>query len=132
MRPWWDPAQGTWSDQPFYTSIPVYKVKQGEAFYSGCPMGLGFAEVGFRTTVGTPDNMMFKKPYVFAMLMAKRTPTIGPQFMITAKPIIPEEGLFPMGTCGTPDVIAKLAGVNITPTGIPVDEVVVKSVTITR
>ncbi|HUT77280.1 MAG TPA: hypothetical protein VM285_06315, partial [Polyangia bacterium] len=48
-RPWWDAAGGRWRMEPFYGNLPIYRVESGEAFYSGCPMAVGFAEVGFRT-----------------------------------------------------------------------------------
>ncbi|MDD5309840.1 MAG: peptidylprolyl isomerase [Deltaproteobacteria bacterium] len=132
-RPWWDPAQGLWSDQPFYKANPVYQVRPGEAFFAGCPMGLGFAEVGFRTIVGVPGSDLLDKPYILSMPLAKRTPSIGPQFLITAKPdVVSETAILPIGRCGNEDVITKLVSLELTPTGRPVENVVVRNITITR
>jgi peptidyl-prolyl cis-trans isomerase A (cyclophilin A) len=133
VRPWWDSSEAKWSTSPLYSDMPIYKVVTGEAFYSGCPMAVGFAEVGFRSvlTQGVPDQP--DEPYELALITQARVPSFGPQFMITAKadPKI-DERAHVIGRCEGAGPIQKIAGKTVSKSGYPIDNVLVRRVTIGR
>ncbi|MBW2278564.1 MAG: peptidylprolyl isomerase [Deltaproteobacteria bacterium] len=133
LRAWWDSAKAQWSTAPLYTDIPVYKVVSGEAFFSGCPMSVGFAEVGFRSVM--PQGVLDRpdEPYELALLTHARVPSFGPQFLITAKgdPKF-EEMAHVFGHCEGAGPIQKIAGKDVSKSGHPIDDVLVRRVKITR
>lgn len=133
LRPWWDSARGEWSTAAFYTAIPVYKVIQGEAFYSGCPMAIGFAEVGFRTLAPLETLDPADEPYELALITPSRVPSFGPQFVVSAKsdPKIEERNQV-IGRCEGAGPIQKIAGKELTKSGRPVDDVLIRRVRIER
>jgi peptidyl-prolyl cis-trans isomerase A (cyclophilin A) len=132
-RPWWDSAKARWSTSPLYTNIPVYRVVTGEAFFSGCPMSVGFAEVGFRTVLPEGQHVPPEEAYDLALVTPARVPSFGPQFMVTAKSSPKIDALaHVIGACEGVDAIQKIAGKRASKSGHPVDEVLVRQVTITR
>jgi len=133
VRPWWDSAKVEWSTAPLYHDIPVYKVVRGEAFFSGCPMAVGFAEVGFRSAVPLESLDQPDEAYELALITPARVPSFGPQFLITAKadPKI-EELAHVIGRCEGAGPIQKIAGKQVSKSGHPVDNVLVREITITR
>jgi peptidyl-prolyl cis-trans isomerase A (cyclophilin A) len=132
-RPWWDSAVGKWSTAPFYNAIPIYKVVPGMAFYSGCPLAVGFAEVGFRTAVPREALEPVSAAYQLALVSPNNMGTFGAQFLVTAadKPAI-EETTQVIGTCDGPAAIQAIAGLEITKSDRPIKDVILRRVTITR
>lgn len=133
VRPWWDSARGEWSTSAFYTALPVYKVLPGAAFFSGCPMALGFAEVGFRTVVPLQTLDSADEPYELALITQSRVPSFGSQFLVSAKsdPRVEERNQV-IGRCEGADTIQKIAGKETTKSGRPLDEVLIRRVRIVR
>jgi len=133
LRPWWDGTVGKWSNEPFYRTIPVYKVTPNDTFYSGCPMGVGFAEVGFRAMVNMDKYGPVPEALTLAMFAGDRLPTLGAQFLVTAKPNAHvSEKTLPIGKCEGTNVVQKIVNQAVTSKGIPVTDTAVREVTITR
>jgi peptidyl-prolyl cis-trans isomerase A (cyclophilin A) len=132
-RPWWDSAKGSWTLEPFYSSLPVYKVVPGQAFYSGCPMGNGFADVGFHIGVPVERIDVADEAYALALVTRGRSGAIGSQFLVTAtaKPRIREK-THVIGSCEGAGSIQKIAGQDATPSGYPLEEVAIRRVKIHR
>jgi peptidyl-prolyl cis-trans isomerase A (cyclophilin A) len=133
LRPWWDGTVGKWSTAPFYRATPVYKVVPGEAFYSGCPMALGFAEVGFRALVPKESYAPASDALTLAMFAGQRLPSLGPQFLITAKPGAKiAEKTVPIGRCESSNVVQQIVNQEVTGKGIPLAETTVVDIAISR
>lgn len=133
IRPWWDGTVGKWSTSPLYRAIPVYRVTRGEALYSGCPMAVGFAEVGFRTLVSQEAYAPAKEALTLALFAGQRVPSLGAQFLITAKPdarIV--EKTVPIGRCDDSNVVQQIVNQPVTEKEIPINDIVVRDITITR
>jgi peptidyl-prolyl cis-trans isomerase A (cyclophilin A) len=132
-RPWWDAAIGAWSMKPLYSSIPIYKVVPGQALYSGCPMGVGFGEIGFRTAAPIRETDQAVGAYQLALISPGRAPAFGAQFLVTAKERAAIADItHVIGTCEGANTIQKIAGQTVIKTGHPVEDIVIRRVRIER
>jgi peptidyl-prolyl cis-trans isomerase A (cyclophilin A) len=135
QRPWWDPGSAGWSTNPFYEGTPVYKIRKKEIIYAGCPMGTGFASVGFRTVLPPPEGdekTMFARG-TLSLLKNPDRPTVGSQFAILAAddPKM-KDSPYPVGTCESLDTIDKIAEHPTTPEGIPLNDIVIERIVFSR
>jgi cyclophilin family peptidyl-prolyl cis-trans isomerase len=133
-RPWWDAAGGRWRMEPFYRNLPIYRIEPGEAFYSGCPMAVGLAEVGFRTAPASPrDATSIAAPQTLGVLISKKTGTMGPQFVVTGgKESELRTPFVPIGRCEPAGEIERILGEEVAEEGLPVKDLVVIRVDISR
>ncbi len=133
-RPWWDAALGTWRLEPFYRDLPIYKILPGTAFYSGCPMGVGLAEVGFRTKTASLDDIrVLAAPYTLGVLVSKKTGTMGPQFAVTGgKETQLKTPFVPIGRCLAGDDFERILSEPVAGEGLPVKDLVLMRIEISR
>ena len=95
--------------------------------------GVGFAEVGFRTTVHKEQYEPAADALMLAMFAGDRLPSLGAQFVITAKPKAKvSEKTVPIGRCEGSNPVQQIVNQTVTANGIPVTETVVRSVEIVR
>lgn len=132
-HPWWDGAEGTWSIEPYYRSIPIYKIEPGKAWYTGCPMGVGAAEIGYRTHVPADSIGPAREAYTLALLAAENTKNVGPQIVVTTEDN-PDLGevVSPIGSCEPGGTLTKLVNQDVTEKGYPVRDLVVERISISR
>jgi peptidyl-prolyl cis-trans isomerase A (cyclophilin A) len=133
-RPWWDAAQGRWRMEPFYRDLPIYRIEPGEAFYSGCPMAVGFAEIGFRTAPASPSAITnAAAPYTLGVLVSKKTGTMGPQFVVTGgREGVLKTPFVPIGRCEPGGHLDGILDEELAEEGLPVRDLVVRRVEISR
>jgi cyclophilin family peptidyl-prolyl cis-trans isomerase len=133
-RPWWDAAGGAWRREPFYRDLPVYKIMPGVAFYSGCPMAVGYAEVGFRTTPGSREDARVKAaPYTLGVLISKVTGTMGPQFVVTGgKETELRTPFVPVGRCQPSADLERILQEPVAEEGLPMEDLVLMRVDVAR
>jgi hypothetical protein len=73
------------------------------------------------------------EPYELALITSARVPSFGPQFVVTAKGQAKlEETAHVIGRCEGAGPIQKIAGKAASDSGHPIDEVLLRRVTITR
>jgi peptidyl-prolyl cis-trans isomerase A (cyclophilin A) len=132
-RPWWDAALGRWQAESFYRNLPIYRIDPGRAVFSGCPMGVGFAEVGFRTPAVPEDITVQAEPLTLGVLVSKKTKTMGPQFVVTGGQRGELDVPFvPIGSCRPGDELDRLLREPVAEEGLPVRELVLVRIDILR
>src|SRR4249919_300834 len=126
---------GTDRTGPFYDGLGFHRVIEGFMLQGGCPLGTGTGGPGYTFKDEPHPELVFDKPYMLAMANAGPG-TNGSQFFITvgATPWLTRKHTI-FGEVADADSRAVVDAVASTATGprdVPVEPVVVESVTIER
>ncbi|MCP4674087.1 MAG: hypothetical protein GY854_00905 [Deltaproteobacteria bacterium] len=135
INKWLNGRVKTWSTKPFYTKTTVYRVQVGEVIHAGFPPQAGESKMISPAVVPTfTDKGPLKvEPYTLSILKVHDLQPLSTNFIITASENPRLENLHhPIGKCEPYNVIQKIAGQAVTPKGIPLEEVVIKTVKIER
>jgi len=132
---WWDGHKRDWSDSPFFDGRFVYKIQRGEALHLGLPPQAGDARIKKPMILAVDDanQQTEMKAYDIAVLRAHKLAPLHTNFLISAidKPPI-KEVAYPIGTCEPYDIIQQIAGKATTPEHIPLEEIVITKIAISR
>src|SRR5262245_30475935 len=132
VRPWKDPKTGQWVKKPFYDGLIFHRVIPGFMIQGGDPLGTGTGNPGYRFADEFSPDLKFDKPGLLAMANAGPA-TNGSQFFITEgtpQHLSGRHTIF--GACEPVSLVTKIAGVEKGPRDKPVEDVVIKKVTIAR
>jgi peptidyl-prolyl cis-trans isomerase A (cyclophilin A) len=132
-RPWVDPNSGRIKQNvPFYDGLIFHRVISGFMNQGGCPLGTGTGGPGYRFR-DEINNGLLHLPYVISMANSGAN-TNGSQFFITVTPQPNLDGghtVFGAVVDGQ-DTIDAINTVDTGENDIPLDPVVIESVTIRR
>ncbi len=132
---WWNRRVRTWSDKPFYNATPIYKIKQGQLFYGGYPPQAGDSAVISPTVIDADPEAKPPKlePYTLALLGGHSQQPLHTNFVLTAADAPPlDTYAYPIGTCKPYDIIQKISGTKTTTEGIPLREIKLNRILISR
>jgi peptidyl-prolyl cis-trans isomerase A (cyclophilin A) len=133
VRPWCDEASKKWeTKKPFYDGLKFHRVIPSFMIQGGDPLGIGRGGPGYKFDNEDAPDLVFDKPGVMAMANAGRN-TNGSQFFITETPQPAlNHGYTIFGQCTPVDLVGKIARVERSPGDVPVKDVKMTKVTITR
>ena len=124
---------------PFFDGLVFHRIIPGFMIQGGCPQGTGTGDPGYRFDDEIHPELVFDKPYLFAMANAGKRMgkgTNGSQFFITVGPTPHLNGkhtIFGEVADGpSREVVDKISRVSTDRSDKPVDDVVIESVTIDR
>jgi len=133
VRPWCDEASKKWeTKKAFYDGLKFHRVIPSFMIQGGDPLGIGRGGPGYKFQNEDTADLVFDKPGVLAMANAGRD-TNGSQFFITETPQPAlNHGYTIFGQCEPVDLVGKIARVERSPGDVPVKDVKMTKVTITR
>ena len=130
-RAWQDPASGKWiQKKPLYDGLIFHRVIPGFMIQGGDPKGTGTGNPGYRFQDEIAPELRFDRPGLLAMANAGPA-TNGSQFFITEgtpQHLTGHHTIF--GACEPVALIGEITRVKTGPNDRPVDDVVIKKVTI--
>ena len=131
-RAWLDPKSGKWEKKPLYNGLIFHRVIPGFMLQGGDPLGTGTGNPGYRFQDEIVPELKFDKSGLLAMANAGPA-TNGSQFFITEGTPAHLTGRHTIfGACEPVALIAEIGRVKTGPRDRPVEDVVIKKVTITH
>ena len=132
-RAWLDSKTGKWiQKKPLYDGLIFHRVIPGFMIQGGDPLGTGTGNPGYRFQDEIVPELRFDKPGLLAMANAGPA-TNGSQFFITEgtpEHLTGRHTIF--GACEPMALVGEIARVKAGPRDRPVDDVVIKKITIAR
>jgi peptidyl-prolyl cis-trans isomerase A (cyclophilin A) len=130
-RAWMDPKSGKWvQKKPLYDGLIFHRVIPGFMIQGGDPLGTGTGNPGYRFQDEIVPELRFDRPGLLAMANAGPA-TNGSQFFITEgtpEHLTGRHTIF--GVCEPLALVKEIANVKSGPRDRPVDDVVIKKITI--
>ena len=132
-RAWLDPKSGKWvQKKPFYDGLIFHRVIPGFMIQGGDPLGIGTGNPGYRFQDEIVPELKFDKPGLLAMANAGPA-TNGSQFFITEGTPQHLNGRHTIfGHCEPLSVVTEIANVKAGPRDKPLEDVVIKKITISH
>lgn len=132
-RAWLDPKSGKWvQKKPLYDGLIFHRVIPGFMLQGGDPLGTGTGNPGYRFQDEIVPELRFDRPGLLAMANAGPV-TNGSQFFITEGTPTHLTGRHTIfGACEPVALVGEIARVKTGPRDKPVEDVVIKKVTITH
>lgn len=132
-RAWLDPKTNKWvQKKPLYDGLIFHRVIPGFMIQGGDPLGTGTGNPGYRFQDEIVPELRFDKPGLLAMANAGPA-TNGSQFFITEgtpEHLTGRHTIF--GACEPAALVGEIARVKAGPRDRPVDDVVIKKITVTH
>jgi len=130
---WKDPRTGKTGEGALYTDVLFHRIIAGFMLQCGDPTGTGRGGPGYNFADEPHPELVFDKPYILAMANAGPN-TNGSQFFITVAPttwLNFKHTIFgEVADQDSRDVVDKIGAVSTDGGDKPLDDVVLKSVTI--
>jgi peptidyl-prolyl cis-trans isomerase A (cyclophilin A) len=132
-RAWLDSKSGKWiQKKPLYDGLIFHRVIPGFMIQGGDPLGTGTGNPGYRFQDEIVPELKFDRPGLLAMANAGPA-TNGSQFFITeGMPAYLTGRHTIFGACEPVALVGEIARVQTGPRDRPVEDVVIKKITITR
>ena len=132
---WTNPKTGEKSNAPLYDGTVFHRVIDGFMIQGGDPLGTGTGGPGFRFADEPHPELVFDRPYLFAMANAGPN-TNGSQFFITVAPtawLNFKHTIFgEVADQASRDVVDKIGSTKVGPGDRPLEPITINSVTVTR
>jgi peptidyl-prolyl cis-trans isomerase A (cyclophilin A) len=135
LRPFQDPASGTWTKKPFFDGLAFHRVIPGFMIQGGDPLSrsyddprIGSGGPGYTLPDEIAANLRFDHPGVLAMAnTGPHTHSGGSQFFITEKPYPSLDGGYVIyGQCDDASVVEAVARVPVGAANKPTTPVTMK------
>ena len=132
-RAWLDPKSSKWMQKkPLYDGLIFHRVIPGFMLQGGDPLGTGTGNPGYRFQDEIVPELRFDRPGLLAMANAGPA-TNGSQFFITEGTPTHLTGRHTIfGACEPVALVAEIGRVKTGPRDKPVEDVVIKKVTISH
>ena len=131
-RAWLDPKTNKWVKKPLYEGLIFHRVIPGFMIQGGDPLGVGTGNPGYRFQDEIVPDLKFDKPGRLAMANAGPA-TNGSQFFITEGTPEHLNGRHTIfGQCEPAALVTTITNVKTGPRDKPLEDVVIKKVTVTR
>ncbi|MES1204905.1 MAG: peptidylprolyl isomerase [Pseudomonadota bacterium] len=130
-RAWLDPKTNKWvQKKPLYDGLSFHRVIPGFMLQGGDPLGTGTGNPGYRFQDEIVPELKFDRPGLLAMANAGPA-TNGSQFFITEGTPVHLTGRHTIfGACEPVALVGEIGRVKTGPRDKPVEDVVIKKVTI--
>lgn len=132
---WKNPRNGVAGSGPLYDGVPFHRVIPGFMIQGGDPLGNGTGGPGYNFADEFHPELSFDRPYLLAMANSGPS-TNGSQFFVTVAPtkwLTHKHTIFgEVADQASRDVVDEIAGVATDARDRPLDEVVIKSVTVDK
>lgn len=134
---WTDPRTGAAGSGPLYQNVPFHRVIDGFMIQGGDPLGTGTGGPGYEFDDEIHPELAFTEPYLLAMANAGKRMgrgTNGSQFFVTVVPtswLTGKHTIFgKVADQASRDVVDAIIGVPTAANDRPLDDVILKSVSI--
>lgn len=136
-REWTDPRTGERTTEPLYDGVVFHRIIPGFMIQGGDPLGTGTGGPGYNFDDEIHPELSFTEPYILAMANAGKRMgrgTNGSQFFITVAPTTWLQGKHTIfgrvDDEASKKVVDEIAAVDTNAQDRPLEDVVIKSITI--